>query len=159
MRLIQLTNGGATIVDDEDFELLGSFRWHKADNKCTFYAIRYEVVDGTRRLIYMHRQILGLTDRRVLADHKDHDGLNNRRENLRISNYTNNNRNRRSRPGSTSRFVGVCWLKNDRIWRATIQLNGCPVSLGRYASEEAAAMARDAAVRIHYGEGAYINLP
>lgn len=144
------------MVDDEDFEELARYKWHAEKGTRTFYAVRSKRVNGDPKTM-MHRQILGISGRYVLTDHID--GLNNQRDNLRVSTFLNNNRNRKPWPNSTSRFVGVCWLKADKIWRASIQIDGVPKSLGRFKSEVDAARARDAAAKKYYGEVAYLNLP
>lgn len=157
MKLIPLTKGKFAKVDEADFVELSKYKWHAAVKRRVTYAGRYARVNGKDMQIFMHRQILGLVNPKVLADHKDHDGLNNTRQNLRVSNHTKNNRNRRPNIISTSRFVGVCWHKKDKKWQAAIQANGRQKHLGQFDNEEDAARARDEAARKFYGEVAYLN--
>ena len=160
MKRIPLTKGKVALVDDEDYDKLMKFKWFTKVLKTNFYAIR----NANRRLrekpttIRMHRVILGVQEPSVLVDHKDHNGLNNCRSNLRLVNPAQNNWNRRSKPGSSSRFVGVSFHKRDKKWQAQIYLNGKIVHLGQHGTEREAVTARDAAAKAHWGEYAHINL-
>lgn len=126
------------LVDDDDFETLETFRWGRTPQG---YAVRFEVADGARRHILMHRHILGLdVESGMHTDHRNHDRLDNRRENLRAVTVAQNNQNLPSRGGS-SRYRGVSYCKATGRWRADARLDGLTRNLGRYASEEAAAQA------------------
>lgn len=81
--------------------------------------------------LYMHRMIVGLDVAAV--DHRDGNGLNNRRANLRAATFSQNNQNARKRPGCTSRYKGVDWHKG--AWRARITApSGRQVALGHYTT-------------------------
>lgn len=167
-RTITLTQGKVTLVDAEDFEWLSRWSWyaHKRKRKTgeyAWYAVRKEP-DG--RMIYMHREIMA-APRGMDVDHKFGDGLDNRRSELRLATRRQNLQNRRhAQGGKTSRFRGVSWWARDGNWRAqgamgAIKPNGHArhVSLGYFATEEAAARAYDAAARLHFGEFASLNFP
>lgn len=159
MREIQLTQGQVALVDDKDFEELSRHRWQAKWNPCskTFYAKRtIYLPDGRRTTVWMHREILGLTDPGVEVDHRDHDGLNNRRENLRACTEWQNQQNRRKGAACSSRFKGVYWFKRTGKWRAQIK-SGKVIHVGYFASEEDAARAYDAASRKAFGEFALTN--
>ena len=98
-RLIPLTKGQNAIVDKEDYDFLNQWSWFASFDKKTCYAARRRIVDGRAEKIYMHRVILGLTD--LMADHKNHNTLDNRRCNLRPAtaylNALNNLRNFRKK--------------------------------------------------------------
>jgi hypothetical protein len=161
MKAIPLTRGMVALVDDEDYERLKDFKWQLWEyGRNVSYAIRFEKMsDNTRKTRYMHRDILGLTDSRIQADHKDHNGLNNVRSNLRACSGILNRRNRLSYKGSSSRFVGVSWHKRIKRWQAQVYVNGRQICLGYFNSELEAAAKRDEAATKHYGEFANINLP
>lgn len=145
--IIQLTKGQSTVVDDEDYEELSRFKWCSHFGRHTWYAVRGEAtgVPKKRRLVFMHRMLLG-TPGGSYTDHIDGDGLNNRRANLRIVSTTENAHNQtRKRPKASSRFRGVSWDNWTQRWRATIQVTGRLMHIGRFDSEEEAALAYNAA--------------
>jgi hypothetical protein len=73
---------------------------------------------------YMHRFILGVTDPEVRVDHRNHDTLDNRKENLRLSDASSNGGNQRKRSDNSSGFKGVGWHKAAKSWACQIQLRG-----------------------------------
>ncbi len=90
-------------VDDADFEWLNKFKWQAQKIKNKFYAS----TDIKCKKIGMHRMILGLTDRNILADHENSDGLDNQRHNLRPTNKSGNAANRVKKKKCTSIYLGV----------------------------------------------------
>lgn len=160
MKEIKLSGGGLALVDDEDYERVNQFKWHTAKRKHTTYAIRGFRVNGKKSSTSMHRDVVKAKKGEVV-DHKDHNGLNNQKENLRPGNQSQNLMNTESRVLSkpkTSEFKGVSWKKSRGKWRAAL---GIPVKkkidLGLFNSEIEAAMAYDVAAFKHYGEFAYLN--
>ena len=82
-KVIPLNNNkGYVRVDREDYEYLKQFRWYLFQSEKWKYAIRGESKNGVTKTIFMHREILKIKDSNVYVDHRDHDGLNNRKENL-----------------------------------------------------------------------------
>ena len=152
MMNIVLSNGYCAIVDDDDYKLLSKYHWtfHPSG-----YAYRHERHAGKQVKIYMHHQIYGIKTR---IDHKDGNGLNNQKYNLRPCTQQQNccNQRMQTRPKS-SRFKGVCWDKNKNKWLASIQVNCKQYFIGRFISEKEAALAyNQAAFKLH-GEYARIN--
>jgi hypothetical protein len=84
------------------------------------------------------------------VDHRDGDGLNNRRSNLRCATHAQNNQNKVMQPHS-SRFKGVYWKQKDQRWVAYITANGKRYHLGSFRHEEDAAQARLAAAEKLHG--------
>lgn len=159
MKEISLTKGKVAIVDDDDFDNLNQYKWRALQDGVNFYAVRNmkrpRIYKG---LIRMHRVILGLTDPAVLVDHKDMDGLNNQRNNLRIANKSQNGANRNSELNSVSKFKGVCWDSSNKKWKVQIRKDGKRSSLGMFHSEQDAADAYNkAAIKLH-GEFAKLNI-
>jgi hypothetical protein len=106
----------------------------------------------------MHRYILGLTDRGTRCDHRDNNGMNNQRSNLRIATAGQNQHNCGSR-GGKSRFKGVSWSKAAGKWVAQICKDRQRRHIGLFETEEAAAAAYDkSAIELH-GAFAYLNFP
>jgi len=150
---IPLTQGKYAIVDECDVALVSGRKWAACWNGWTWYASA--TVNNTT--LYMHRLIMD-APKGMKVDHKNHDGIDNRRENLRICTNSQNIQNRRGpRKNSSSGFIGV-YPERGRF-RARITVNGKTISVGRFDTPEEAARARDRASRTHYGEFASLNFP
>lgn len=79
--LIPLGKGKYAIVDPADFAALNQYTWRVRKSHSTLYAIRKCTIDGKRKLIFMHRQIMSApADMEV--HHLNHNPLDNRRRNL-----------------------------------------------------------------------------
>lgn len=126
------------IVDDEDFEFVGSLRWNLATRG---YAQREQTIDGRPYLVLMHRMILGLRfgDGRE-SDHVNRNRLDNRRSNLRVVTRAQNAQNKTGGWGS-SRERGVYWDRQVGRWGACVGLNGKSNHIGHFDSEIDAAIA------------------
>ena len=106
----------------------------------------------------MHRLIIGAKDGEVV-DHRNRNGLDNRKQNLRICTHAENTRN--SRPHfSSSNYKGV--HKNNRRgkdWTSSIRFNGKLYHLGYFDREVDAARAYDAKAKQYFKTFAYLNFP
>jgi len=83
-------------------------------------------------------------------DHIDHDRGNNGLANLRDTLHGDNARNQSMRNTNTSGHMGVGWRETNQKWQARINAGGKRISLGLFATREAAIVARKAA-EILYG--------
>ena len=93
------------------------------------------------RLIYKyHNENWDITDssNNNLIDHININPLDNRIENLRVVNHSQNQRNKNKQDNCSSKFIGVCWNKTSKKWQAQISINGKEKYLGRYDTEEEA---------------------
>jgi len=146
MKKIQLSNGGFTIIDSEDFNWLSQFRWRK-DN--VGYASYGKRVNGKYKVISMHR-LLNNTPDNLQTDHINRNRLDNRKENLRSVTSQENHFNRNIQSNNTSGYVGVHWNKNREKWFAQIKLGGKSIFLGRFNDIKDAIMARKEAEGKYY---------
>lgn len=157
MMKIALTHGKVAIIDDADWPLVSQHKWSAiAANRDGRNIIHwYAVAAGP---IYMHRLIMA-PPRGVHVDHKDNDGLNNARSNLRIATPSQNSANSRHKLGRSG-YRGVVQRTPNR-WRAIINKQCEPgnVYLGLFPSAEEAARAYDRAAFDRYGEFATLNFP
>ncbi|MBA7712065.1 hypothetical protein ES703_121034 [subsurface metagenome] len=154
MREIILTQGKVAIVDDEDFEYLSQFKWHAVIVGHNWYANRgIKTLDGYKNQ-RMQWDILGKN-----TDHKNGDGLDNRRDNLRICTKAQNNRNQRRVPTELTPYKGAKRkIYRYRImWEAQIKVNARPVYLGLFGEPEEAALAYNWAALNYFGEFAALN--
>ena len=151
MKEIILKHGAIALVDDADFPAISARSWHeKVEKSGTIYAATGH--KSTR----MHRFILGIDDPEIQVDHKNHNGLDNQRHNLRICDTQQNQRNQQPRKGS-SQYKGV--HRQGKWWIAKIGVNYTRVYLGCFIEEKAAAQAYDTAARGLFGEFAQCNFP
>lgn len=156
-RKVWLTQGKFAKVSPCDFERISQYKWRAQKTVRSYNAVRVKTVKNKSIAIYMHREILRPCDG-LMVDHINHDGLDNRRENLRLASAAENNCNRRGPLGKSSRYKGVTRTKRGKPWRATITVGKRRIHLGRYDSEIEAARAYDAAARKYHGEFACLNM-
>ena len=157
MKKIPLTQGKVALVDDEDYEWLSQWKWNAYRDKGVWYAKRQDWNGGKERTIRMHREILGLKDPEVPVDHRNHDGLDNQKSNLREASGNKNQSNMRKQADRSSRYKGVSWRKDNSKWAAYIRNDGHLFHLGYFANEEDAAQAYNRAAIICFGEFAELN--
>jgi hypothetical protein len=146
------------LVDDEDFLKIAMCCWHAKEGSCgTIYAARTIYINKKRKSQYMHRFILNAMPNQAV-DHRDCDGLNNQKFNIRTCTVSENRRNQRKRIKTTSsEFKGVYWYKNNRRWGAHIGINGVKKHIGMFSDEISAAKAYDIKAKELFGEFARTN--
>lgn len=150
MKTIPLTQNKFSQVDDEDFDELSKYKWHYLEG----YALRNEYNNGNRKYVRMHREIICAPDE-LEVDHKDGNGLNNQRSNLRICTSSQNKMNRAPHKDNSSGFKGV-W-KERRRWYSQIYFEGQYIFIGSFLTPEEAARAYDEAAKKYHGEFAKLN--
>jgi hypothetical protein len=152
-KLIHLTNGGYTIVDNQDYEFLSQFRWRKklSDGSDTkYHAVRDISLVGKRLLVRMHRLITE-ADKDQLVYHINEDTLDNRRGNLQIRTI-----NPWTGRPNNSGFIGVHQVGHSS-WKTEVLFAGNMYQLGIYNDPEVAAKMYDNSVRRLYGINAVTN--
>jgi len=155
VREVPLSNGGGQValIDEQDWACVKHLRWRlSSPSRETVYAFAWQ---GKIHMA-MHRLLMDVDDERCI-DHINGDGLDNRRENLRIATKQENQFNRKSQKGTTSRFKGVSLVKLSGKWVAAIRMHGDIYSLGTFANEIDAARAYDVAATKYQGDFARLN--
>jgi hypothetical protein len=144
---ILLSQGMRSVIDDVDFLALSRYRWYTRKCRGLLYAGR--TLPGSKGgVVYMHRQIMGFPP---MVDHRDGDGLNNQRSNLRVCTYSQNGRNRKQINGNSG-LRGVRHRTNCDLWEAYIKVNGKFKHLGDFDTKREAAIAYNNAVK-QYDDG------
>lgn len=153
---VTLTKGYVAVIDAADVHLVERHTWKVSHDtrdgrSRTVYAICHGNSDGRRFTLRMHRLLVDASKSDVV-DHKDGDGLNNCRANLRVATPSENRFNQRCRSDSSSGVKGVHWDKGRGKWQVKIKANGRAVHLGRFDDMEAAAAAYAAASAKLHGD-------
>lgn len=153
MKEIKLSQKGknkgkyVALVDDCDYEYLNQWEWRALITGKNIYAIRSPN-------ILMHRIIIN-TPKGMDTDHRDHNGLNNQRSNLRICTTSQNLFNRSNAIRSKVKYKGVS--KSKRGYKVYIFHDGKQINLGRFTNIIEAAKVYDEAAKKYHGEFACLN--
>lgn len=141
-------------VDQSDVDLISRYSWCIAKRSDKLYCAAR--IGG--KVILMHRFLLGLSDKDNIVDHKDGNGLNNIRSNIRVCTHSQNLMNRAmGRKTRKSLFKGVYWIANRSKWLSYISVNGVRSYGGVFINQiDAARSYNQLALRLH-GEFAKLN--
>lgn len=142
-RTIHLKTGEKVLVDSEDFEGLNALSWR-------LHTEGYAVGSVKGQTLYMHRMILDAPSA-TSVDHKNHNRLDNRRDNLRVCTAAQNSHNIST--------INVYFFAERRKWCAQIKVDGRSQHLGMYPSEIDAQKAYSSACLYHYGDFACVPFP
>ena len=149
-----------TEIDDEYYDEVSKIIWYpeKKKNRTAIYAIgKYK-----NKNVYLHRFIMKLLegDSKIIVDHIDKNGLNNKKENLRLCTQAENLRNSEKRKSKkqTSIYKGVEWKKDRNKWRCRIKYNYKSIHLGTFEDEKEAALAYNKKAKELFGEFASLNI-
>ena len=151
MKIFHTTNGFTVLVDDEDFERVMEHHWYASHNESGCYSVLCPAKDGLSLASFI-MEAPGQT-----VDHRDRDGFNNQRSNLRFCTRSQNQCNRGLQSNNTSGFKGVRYRADSGKWSAQIRFNGVTKSCGSYPTKEEAIEAYDQAARELHGEFALTN--
>lgn len=161
---IPLTRGHTAIISSVDVDLT-QLKWCSVihPDSLTVYAQRAIKINGKRGTQVIHRVIMERILGRPLAknelvDHEDRNGLNNRRENLRLATRSQNVWNRNTNSKNTSGYKGVFWYKRSQVWKAMITVHKHQKFLGYFHDPKDAARAYNKAALEHFGEFAVLNV-
>ena len=156
---ILLTQDKIALIDDKDFPLISEYKWRACKNRDTYYAMAHIRKNGKRTGLLMHRLILN-APKEMETDHINHNGLDNRRSNLRFATNQQNSFNQKinKKKSSSSEYKGVSWNKRDKKWYAQIYIDYKLHYLGYFDDEQDAALAYNEAAKKLFGEYACLNL-
>lgn len=157
MRRIELTANRFALVDDEDYERVNQFLWQAQVRPNNCYARRGKMIKGKRVNIWLHRFVLGITDDSIRVDHKNGNGLDCQKHNLREATKQQNALNTDVIVREDVPYRGVG--KHGKRWRARTCDNGLYIHLGTYDTQEQAAQAYDDYYKTHNQDFAKLNFP
>lgn len=152
MKTIPLTQGKFALVDDVDYEDVSKHKWFAVFDGSNWYAARK--LNGNQ--VRLHNYLME-PPRGVQIDHRDGDGLNCQRRNMRISTHRQNMQNMKRSRSNKSGFKGVSWRANLSKWIAQARYKGEVKYLGLFKNVEDAARAYDTFTAKHYGQFALTN--
>lgn len=156
MKEIQLTRGKVALVDDEDYERVSQVHWCLDKGVNTFYARTYKRIGKKKISIRMHRLILN-APKGMEVDHKDGNGLNNQKENIRLCTHAENQQNKQTQKNNTSGYIGVQWSEDKKRWVVYLTVNKKQKYFGSFRDKVEAAKAHDKATLKYRGEFAFLN--
>ena len=134
-------------IDDEDYPIVLQHTWH-----CSHYG--YIATRHNGSILFLHRLIMN-TPNEIKTDHINGNKLDNQKSNLRVCTTAQNSRNRKKKPGCSSKYKGVYWDKFK--WHSQITYNFKTMHLGLFNNEEEAAMAYNIKATEFFGEYANLN--
>lgn len=162
MKEIPLTRGYIALVDDEDYDRAMQYNWRATTSiearRVYIYACRWKPIGKGKRVIeYLQKFILNTPH---LIDHVNRDGLDNRKSNLRLATFGQNNQNmiKKQHKKNSSQYKGVGFHKGMHRWRVRLTTNYVECVIGYYDTEVEAAVAYNNKAIEVFGEFAKLNI-
>lgn len=147
---IQLLHGRVMLISDVDLPRFERRPWHAIPARSTFYG---QAGDDTS--VLAHRLVLN-APKGTVVDHKNRNGLDNRRKNLRLCTSSQNHANSPKQKNNTSGYKGV-FRQRSGNWMARVTVDRAERYLGTYTDPWDAAQAYNQAALEAWGEFAYLN--
>ncbi len=149
---IPLTRGREAVIDAADAATADLYTWYTIPAGETAYAATtIRDADGVSKRIYLHRHLLSATSG-FEVDHRNGDGLDNRRANIRLATQAENRRNKGRSAQNKSGLKGASWNENAGKWEANIRFSGKRQYLGLFETAQLAHEAYAAAAHALHGE-------
>ena len=142
--IIYFDNGGEVIVDSEDLIFLLQYKWHS--NSWGYACARINNIETTMQHLLIDNP------NHMIIDHINRNRLDNRKENLRLVNKTQNAINTKIPNNNTSGIIGVSLDKKTNKWRSYISINGKRKELGKYKDFDQAVKIRLINEKKYFGE-------
>jgi hypothetical protein len=161
MKTIPLTKGHSVIVDDDVFEWVGWIQWRFDGSRYAVCNISKNMRPRFRRSrMFMHNLVIGEPPIGMVVDHIDGNGLDCRRENLRVIPEEKNAQNRGADCRNKSGFKGASPFYSQgefKKWRACIRVDNKLMHLGLFDDVREAAECYNRAAKVYHGEYARLN--
>ena len=143
---------GSFIIDVDDLNKVLKYNWYEHTGGYVICSmLKTEKNYKRNRKIYLHRYIMDYNGD-LTIDHINHNKKDNRKCNLRVATYSENNRNIPLTKSNTSGIQGVHFNSKHDKWVAQIKIKGMAKYLGRYDYKEDAVRARLIAEKQRDGE-------
>lgn len=156
MKRIKLSKGKFALVDDADYEYLSQYKWYYLERKSrttgkvlSCYA-RTSIKAGSKHASTSMHRLLMNPPKGMVVDHRDHDGLNNQRYNLRVCTYSQNAQN--TKPYGSSKYSGVYLCKLYNKWYLKLTIDGTRRGFGRFDTELEAGIISNLMIRKYFKE-------
>jgi hypothetical protein len=148
------------LIDDEDYERANLYTWHlgydfKTNN---FYVLSQEKgIIKKQKTIRLHRFIMNCPNNKII-DHINRNGLDNRKQNLRICTASENRMNSiKPSHGKTSKYKGVGFYPNLNKYSCRIRINYKLKHIGYFETEKEAALKYNEMAIFYHGKFAKLN--
>lgn len=146
-----LQNNETFLFDLDDYEVISKYYWvikygNNGQYKRVVTSCKYQ--GKLYKNLPMHVILTGNHN----IDHKNRNPLDNRRNNLRIANYSQNSQNRTKQSNNTSGVIGVSFDNQSGVWKARVNIDKHQYTVYRGTSFEEAVIARLKAENKYYGE-------
>lgn len=144
-------------IDDEDYEKVKGYKWvvdvRRRGRKYARASVK--ISKNKFSYVYLHRLIMGFP--KYLVDHKDGNGLNNTKDNLRIATCQENQRNQRMPSNNTTGYKGVHFYKAYNKYSVSIRANKKQIFGGYFPTPIEAAKKYNEMAVLYHGEYAKLN--
>lgn len=153
MRVIELTRGQVAYCDNSEYQILIQLNWCLDVHKGKLYArARNKGV-----LVKMHRFIMRVKDPKIYVDHRDSDGLDNQKKNLRKCTPQQNQYNKGVYKNNTTGSKGVVYHKRNKSWDIQISCDKKRLYLSGFKSKKFASQIYNELAYVLYGSFASFN--
>ena len=161
MAEIQIS-GYTVLLDDEDLDKFKDYNWYVRkpviEGSNILYVYGDRIIDKKRSRVSLHRYIMGCTKGdKTTVDHINHNTLDNRKCNLRVCTYQENNYNSQGHHDSNSKHKGI--RKQGNKWEVRLSVNKEHKFIGLVKTLNDAIKLHDLASILHHGEYAYTENP
>lgn len=147
------------LIDEQDFETAKKHNWRSSrpTEEHTYLITNMKIGETPRKFhrVITDKEVKMIKDKKAIIDHINGNTRDNRRNNLRIRTYSENNMNKNIQSNNSSGIVGVKWSDKDRLWYASITAYKKKINLGGYYYLRNAVKERVDAENKYFGEHAF----